>query len=278
MARFLERLDEACQSSESLVCVGLDPDPKRMPAMGVADFNAAIVEATAGLACAYKPNLAFYEALGIPGLTALEQTVTCIRSQAPHAIVIGDAKRGDMGPSSEAYAAAMFRVWDFDAVTINGWGGSDSIEPFLNDPDHGAFLWCRGSNPGSADLQDLEVAGPQGNIPLYQHLALTAGHWNSAGNLGLVMGATNPRQLKSVRNSCPDMPFLIPGVGAQGGDLEAAVGDGVDSNGRRAIVNSSRGIIYASTGSDFAAAAARETARLRDAINRILDSRDQGWR
>ena len=264
MARFLERLDEACQSSESLVCVGLDPDPKRMPAMGVADFNAAIVEATAGLACAYKPNLAFYEALGIPGLTALEQTVTCIRSQAPHAIVIGDAKRGDMGPSSEAYAAAMFRVWDFDAVTINGWGGSDSIEPFLDDPDHGAFLWCRGSNPGSADLQDLEVAGPHGNIPLYQHLALTAGHWNSGG--------------KSVRNSCPDMPFLIPGVGAQGGDLEAAVGDGVDSNGRRAIVNSSRGIIYASTGSDFAAAAARETARLRDAINRILDSRDQGWR
>ena len=278
MPRFLQRLDEACQSSESLVCVGLDPDPKRMPAMGVAEFNAAIVEATAGLACAYKPNLAFYEALGIPGLTALEQTVTCIRRQAPHATVIGDAKRGDMGSSSEGYAAAMFRVWDFDAVTINGWGGGDSIEPFLNDPDRGAFLWCRGSNPGSADLQDLEVVGQQGNIPLYQHLALTAGHWNSAGNLGLVMGATNPRQLKSVRNCCPDMPFLIPGVGAQGGDLEAAVAAGVDSNGRRAIVNSSRGIIYASTGSDFAAAAGRETARLRDGINQILDSRGQGWR
>ena len=278
MAAFLERLDQSCQISQSLVCVGLDPDPQRMPAMSVADFNFAIVESTAEFACAFKPNLAFYEAMGIPGLTALEQTVARIRSQSPHAIIIGDAKRGDMGPSSEAYARAMFGVWDFDAVTINGWGGGDSVEPFLEDPVHGAFLWCRGSNPGSADLQDLDVVVPEGNVPLYQHLAATTGNWNTKGNLGLVVGATNPQQLRSVRATCPEMPFLIPGVGAQGGDLEKAVSGGVDSNGRRAIVNSSRGIIYASTGSDFAEAAARETSRLRDAINRILDSRGQGWR
>ena len=245
---------------------------------GVADFNRAIVDATADLVCAYKPNLAFYEALGIPGLIALEQTLSHIRTRAPHAIIIGDAKRGDIGTSSAAYARAMFQVWDFDAATVNPWGGRDTVEPFLEDPNRGVFLWCRGSNPGSADLQDLDVVGPEGKTPLYQYLALSAGQWSEAGNLGLVLGATYPEQLRSVRQACPGMPFLIPGVGAQGGDLEAVVRNGVDSNGRRAIINSSRSIIYASTSRDFPEAARREATRLKDAINEILGSGGHGWR
>ena len=152
MNNFRSRLENACISARSLVCVGLDPDPARMPVGDAAAFNQAIVEATADAVCAYKPNLAFYEALGIPGLKALEQTVAAIRQSAPTALIIGDAKRGDIGPSAEAYAKAMFQVWDFDAVTVNAWGGRDTVEPFLADAERGVFIWCRGSNPGSSDF------------------------------------------------------------------------------------------------------------------------------
>ena len=278
MATFLERFDRAIELTRSLVCVGLDIYPELLPVPGVVEFNCAIVDATADLACAYKPNLAYYEAMGPAGLEALEQTVAHIRSSAPEALLIGDAKRGDMGGSSEAYAKAMFQVWQFDAVTINPWGGRDSVLPYVEDPARGAFLWCRGSNPGSSDLQDLEVVGRDGNMPLYQHLALSSLEWSEEGNLGLVVGATYPEQLRNVRECCPDAPFLIPGIGVQGGDLEAAVRDGVGSNGRRAVINSSRGITYASRGPDFAEAARRETARLRDAINDVLEAGGKGWR
>ncbi|MDP6227202.1 MAG: orotidine-5'-phosphate decarboxylase, partial [Dehalococcoidia bacterium] len=192
MSTFLTRLERACESNRSLVCVGLDVDPGKMPVADTFEFNRAIVDATADLVCAYKPNLAFFEALGIPGLEALQRTVEYIHSVAPQVIVIGDAKRGDIGPSGQAYARAMFRVWGFDAVTVNAWGGQDTIAPFLEDPDRGVFIWCRGSNPGSADLQDLTVDAPQGRVPLYQHLAQASLSWNGAGNLGLVVGATNP--------------------------------------------------------------------------------------
>ena len=248
-----------------------------MPVGDVAAFNQAIVEATADAICAYKPNLAFYEALGIPGLKALEQTVAAIRQSAPSAIIIGDAKRGDIGPSAEAYAKAMFQVWDFDAVTLNAWGGRDTVEPFLADAEKGVFIWCRGSNPGSSDLQDLATESPAGRIPLYQHLAKDSLTWNGNGNVGLVVGATFPEQLAQVRNICPEMPFLIPGVGAQGGDLDSAIRMGTDSNGRQAIINSSRGIIYASSGPDFAQAARQEALKLRDAINQVLDAMGKGW-
>jgi orotidine-5'-phosphate decarboxylase len=257
--------------------VGLDVDPDRMPVPDVGDFNRAIVDATADLVCCYKPNLAFYEALGIPGLKALEGTVAHIRQVAPQAIIIGDAKRGDIGNSSTAYAKAMFQVWDFDAVTVNPWGGRDTIEPFLSQPDRGVFVWCRGSNPGSADLQDLSVSTQHGNIPQYQHLAREVKTWSAYRNLGLVLGATFPDQLKSVREICPGMPFLIPGVGVQGGDLEAAIQNGSAANGRGAIINSSRAIIYASQGPDFAQAARREAAKLRDAINAVLAAEGKGW-
>ena len=278
MTSFIERLDQACEANRSLLCVGLDVDPERMPVADPLEFNRAIVDATAGLVCAYKPNLAFYEALGLPGLKALEGTVQYIRRNAPSVVIVGDAKRGDIGPSGAAYARAMFQVWDFDIVTVNAWGGHDTVEPFLEDPDRGVFIWCRGSNPGSADLQDLNVDGPEGVGPLYNHLARSAASWNQRGNVGLVMGATNPQQLADVRHLCPDMPLLIPGVGAQGGDLEEAVRLGTDEHGRRALINSSRGIIYASNGQNFAQAAGRAAASLRDSINGILEAQGKGWR
>ena len=277
MTDYLTNLDRACSVNRSLVCVGLDPEPARLPVADVFQFNRAVVEATADLVCAYKPNLAFYEALGLPGLRALEQTIQHIRQAAPQVQIIGDAKRGDAGPSGVAYARAMFQVWGFDAVTLNAWGGADTVLPFLEDESRGAFLWCRGSNPGSADLQDLAVDSPYGKVSVYEHLARTSLDWNRRGNLGLVVGATVPEQLAVVRTACPDLPLLIPGVGAQGGDLPAAVRNGVDQRGRRAIINSSRGIIYASAGDDFAEAARRATAALRDAINQTLDAAGKGW-
>ncbi len=277
MDTFLSRLQRACQTNQSLVCIGLDVDPTRMPVADPFQFNRAIIDATSNLCCAYKPNLAFYEALGLDGLRALEQTVAYIRESAPDIIIIGDGKRGDIGPSGEAYARAMFKYWDFDAATVNAWGGQDTVEPFLADPARGAFIWCRGSNPGAGDLQDLEVNLAQGPTALYQHLAQSAQGWNQHQNLGLVVGATYPEQLAAVRRACPGLPLLIPGIGAQGGDLEAAVRHGIDADGRLAIINSSRSIIYASPNTDFPEAARREASRLRDRINQVLDSEGKGW-
>ena len=278
MPTFVERLRAAGDAAHSLVCVGLDVDPPRMPVADVAEFNRAVVAATADLVCAYKPNLAFYEALGMPGLRALEATVGHIRDVAPHAIIIADCKRGDIDNSARAYATAMFDVWGFDAVTVNPWGGMDTVEPWLNDPARGAFVWCRGSNPGAADLQELAVVhGAGSSRPVYLALAAQARQRASKGNLGLVVGATAPEQLAAVRRVCPDAPLLIPGVGAQGGDLAASVRHGVDAQGRMAVINSSRGIIYASSGADYADAARQAAANLRDGINATLDEMGLGW-
>lgn len=278
MASFVERLDTAAEATRSLLCVGLDPDPDMMPVPDAAEFNRGIVGETAEWACAFKPNLSFYEALGLEGWKALERTIASIRDLAPTAVVIGDAKRGDIGPSGEAYARAMFEVWGFDAVTLNAWGGRDTMEPFLRDPERGGFIWCRGSNPGSGDLQDVETTAGEGGEPLYRRLARESLEWNGQGNLGLVVGATVPEQLGEVREICSDVPLLIPGVGAQGGELEESVRRGVDRAGRRAVINSSRGIIYASRGDDYAEAAGREARRLRDAINAVLEDECKGWR
>ncbi len=277
MSVFVERIQRACGSRRSLVCVGLDPDPALIPVSDVFEFNRAIIDATAGAACAYKPNLAFYEALGPAGLTSLEQTVAHIRKAAADALIIGDAKRGDIGPSARAYAKAMFEVWGFDAVTVNAWGGSDSVEPFLEDESRGVFVWCRGSNPGSGDFQDLETSESGMAMPVYERMARACSGWNSRGNVGLVVGATVPEQLAAVRETCPGMPLLVPGVGAQGGDLEAAVRAGADDAGRLALINSSRGIIYASRDADFAAAAGQAAQNLRDAINAVLEEDGKGW-
>ena len=277
MSGFTERLEQAATAAKSLVCVGLDPDPARMPVSSVSEFNRAIVDATAGLVCAYKPNLAFYEALGLSGLEDLQKTIAHIRDAAPGVIIIGDAKRGDIGPSAQAYAKAMFQVWGFDAITINAWGGKDTVTPFLEDESKGVFVWCRGSNPGSADFQDVQITTNDGPMPLYLNMAMSCREWDTKGNLGLVVGATVPEQLQEVRAACPDMPLLIPGVGAQGGDLEEAVRQGVDSRGRAALINSSRGIIYASSGADFAQAAGREADKLRTSINEVLEADGKGW-
>ena len=277
MSEFLKRIERACGATQSLVCVGLDPDPAQMPVADTLQFNRAIIDATADLVGAYKPNLAFYEALGRPGLEALADTVQHIRDAAPDVLIIGDAKRGDIGSSAQAYARALFGVWGFDAVTVNPWGGADAVAPFLEDATRGAFVWCRGSNPGSADFQDAAAVDETGPAPLYQRVAQACREWNRQGNVGLVVGATVPEQLQAVRQICPDMPLLIPGVGAQGGDLEAAVRAGVDAAGRRALINSSRGIIYAAAGPGFAQAAREAAARLRQQINRTLAAEGRGW-
>lgn len=278
MPSFTERLRAASDAAQSLLCVGLDPDPARLPVPDAADFNRAIVSATADLVCAYKPNLAFYEAMGLPGWRALEATISHIRDVAPHAVIIGDCKRGDIDSSAAAYATAMFDVWGFDAVTVNPWGGMDTVEPWLTNHEKGAFIWCRGSNRGAADIQDLPVDGV-GDLkqPLYLRLARRSQQRASQGNLGLVVGATAPQQLADVRGICPDLPMLIPGVGTQGGDLAESVRSGIDSSGRLAVINASRSVIYASSGDDYASSARTVASGLRDGIRQTLEDMGLGW-
>ena len=262
---FTEKLLNAAKKNNSLVCVGLDPDPQQMPdKIGVFEFNNKIIEATADLVCAYKLNFAFYEALGAECFVTLKRTVDCIPDGIP---VIGDAKRGDIGNTAKAYAEAIFTRLNFDAATVNPYLGFDAIEPFIQYKDKGVFILCRTSNPGSADFQSLNCGTGGESSALFELVAQKAEEWNKYGNIGLVVGATCPEELKLIRQQRPDMPLLIPGVGAQGGDLEKAVRYGVDANGEKAIINSSRQIIYASKGRDSAEAAAEAAARLRDGIN-----------
>jgi len=262
---FIEKLTKASQKNKSLLCIGLDPDPERMPdKVSIFEFNKAIVEATADLVCAYKLNLAFYEALGNEGLDALKQTVNCIPDEIP---AIGDAKRGDIGNTARAYARSIFDNFNFDATTVNPYLGFDSVEPFIQYRERGVFILCRTSNAGAGDFQDLHAELDGSYRPLFEIVALKVSQWNKYGNLGLVIGATYPEELKLIRQSHPDMPLLIPGIGAQGGDLASAVRYGVDSRGERAIINSSRQIIYASPGKDFAQAARRAATELREQIN-----------
>ena len=274
MATFIEKLNRACYCNKSLLCIGLDPDPSRIPTPDVYTFNRLIIEATQDLVCAYKPNLAFYEALGLDGLKDLKRTVEYIRNLNPNILIIGDAKRGDIESSGQAYARAMFEQWDFDVITINAYGGRDSIRPYLEYENRGVFVWCRSSNSGSKDLQD--VTDTEG-APLYQRMAEMVQSLNEEGNLGLIAGATYPRELKSLRKLCPDIPFLIPGIGTQSGNLEKAVKFGVDKLGRGAIINSSRGIIYASAGPDFADAARKQAELLRHSINVVLTQEEKRW-
>ena len=277
MDPFLDRLELACATNKSLLCIGLDVELSKIPVSDPFEFNKAIIDSTLDLCCAFKPNLAFYEAMGIEGLRVLEKTIGYIRQSSPTVIIIGDAKRGDIGPSGKAYAKAMFDFWNFDAVTINAWGGYDTVEPFISDYQRGAFIWCRGSNPGSSDLQDLTVESNTHHKPIYEIMAQSAETWNVKNNLGLVVGATVTQQLKAVRELCPRQAILIPGVGAQGGDLSTSVLNGVDNRGRLAIINSSRGIIYASQESDFAQAARKAAFEIKENINSVLETSGRGW-
>lgn len=265
---FMEKLATAIRRNKSLVCIGLDVDPKLMPEkVSVYEFNKAIIEATSDLVCAYKPNLAFYEALGNEGLDALKRTVDCIPDDIP---VIADGKRGDIGNTAKAYARAIFTNLNFDAATVSPYLGFDSLEPFIENPDKGVFILCRTSNAGAVDFQSLRCEVENGYRPLFEIVALKASQWNTRGNIGLVVGATYPEELRSLRQNYPDMSFLIPGIGAQGGDLATTVSYGVDAQGEKTVINSSRQIIYASRGKDFAEAARRAAAELRGQINSYL--------
>jgi len=248
--------------------VGLDTDPALVPkGVGVFEFNKAIIDATADLVCAYKPNIAFYEAMGSEGVEALKRTRDYIPEGIP---AIVDAKRGDIGNTARAYARSLFDHFNFDATTASPYLGYDSLEPFIEYRDRGVFILCRTSNAGAVDFQSLPLETGDGKKMLFEAVAEKVSEWNTHGNLGLVVGATYPEELRLIRERYPEMPLLIPGVGAQGGELEQVVKYGADAGRQRTIINSSRQIIYASKGKDFAEAARRAAQELRDSINSFL--------
>ncbi len=271
---FLEKLTARWQQNH-FVCVGLDVDYEQLPAIvkeqrtieeAIFIFNRAIIDATANLVCAYKPNSAFYERYGEAGLRALSRTISYSQENFPHIPIILDAKRADIGSTNIGYVLSAFDQLGVDAITVHPYLGKEALAPFLERKDKGIIVLAKTSNLGSSEFQDLLVGEAQ--VPLYQVVARNvAQSWNSNGNCGLVVGATYPVELRRVREIIGDMPLLIPGIGAQGGDVAATVAAGQDSRGWGMIINSSRGIIYASRGDDFAQMAYLATVRLRDEIN-----------
>jgi orotidine-5'-phosphate decarboxylase len=267
---FVDRLSARWRGERTLLCVGLDPDPTRLPShlAGRADalfqFCRDIVDSTADLVCAFKPQIAYFAAAGAEG--QLAALIAHIRSRHPSVPVILDAKRGDIGPTAQQYAREAFERYAADAVTLSPLMGFDSIEPFLASPRHGAFLLCRTSNAGGSELQMLDAGGQA----LYERIAqLAAGPWNVNGQLGLVVGATFPQQLARVRAIAPALALLVPGIGAQGGDLEATLRAGLSLQGDGLVINSSRAILYAGSGASFALEARKAALQTRDQIESI---------
>ena len=278
---FLEQLQDAERQNGSLLCVGLDPEPSKFPASmkgdasKIYDFCAQIVDATADLAISFKPQIAYFAAHRAED--QLEKLMAHMRRTAPHVPVILDAKRGDIGATAEQYAIEAFERYGADAVTLSPFMGFDSVQPYLKHHGKGAFLLCRTSNPGGDDLQNQRLASVEGQPLLYEHIAkLAQGPWNVNGQLGLVVGATYPVEIERVRSLAPTLPLLIPGVGAQGGDAVATIKAGYrQSNGATTgavIVSSSRAILYASSGPDFAQAARNEAMRTRDVLRAAAQS------
>lgn len=261
---FHDHLRHAWRQSQSMLCVGLDPDPARLPPAvhgSLFEFCRAIVDATADLVCAFKPQVAYFAAAGAEA--DLERLCHHIRDHHPGVLLVLDAKRGDIGSTAEHYAREAFDRYAAHAVTVNPYLGGDSVAPFLQHPHGGAFVLCRTSNPGSGDFQSLVADGR----PLYQHVASrVADEWQAIGDCGLVVGATYPAELATVRALAGDLPLLVPGIGPQGGDIAATVANGRDSSGYGMVVNSSRAILYASSDADFAEAARIEAQRTRDAL------------
>ncbi len=269
---FIAKFSAAAAANRSQLCVGLDPDPARFPAHlrskadAIVQFCKGIIDATADTACAFKPQIAYFAALRAE--EQLEEICNYLRANYPAIPIVLDAKRGDIGATAEQYAREAFERYGADAVTVNPYMGFDSVQPYLEWKDRGAIILCRTSNAGGSDLQFLNVDGK----PLYQHVAqLVADKWNTNGQCGLVVGATFPNELAQVRAIVGDMPLLIPGIGAQGGDIEATVKAGRTAAGGGMMINSSRAILYAKTdeekGEDFAQAARRVAQETRDAIN-----------
>jgi orotidine-5'-phosphate decarboxylase len=267
-ASFTDLLARAWTRSQSLLCVGLDPDPARLPASlqgqpnALLQFCSAVVDATADLVCAFKPQIAYFAAHGAED--QLQQLIAYIHRAHPGIPVILDAKRGDIGPTAQQYAREAFERYQADAVTLSPFMGWDSIEPYLAYPERGLILLCRTSNPGGADLQTLDVGGE----PLYERIArLAAGPWNRSGQMGLVVGATAPAELARVRALAPALPLLVPGVGAQGGDITTTVQAGCSADGTGMMINASRAVLYARDDAEFAAGARAAALALSDAIN-----------
>ena len=272
MTTFIRKLEAAWQANNSLLCVGLDPDLKRFPAhlagrpRAIAEFCRAIIDATADLVCAFKPQIAYFHAERAED--QLEEIITYIHDRYPAIPVILDAKRGDIGSTAEQYAREAFERYNAEAVTVSPFLGHDSITPYTVHKERGVIILCRTSNPGGSDMQFLDVEGPGGRELLYQRIARTvAGQWNGNGNCALVVGATFPNELAEVRRIVGDLPLLVPGIGAQGGDIAATVAAGKSSKGTGLIINSGRAILYASGGTDFAVAARAAAIETRDAIN-----------
>lgn len=269
--QFIQKLRRIQRKNDSLLCIGLDPDVRKLPRSLSREknpqlaFNRRIIEATSDLVCAYKLNIAFYESTGERGYRTVHETLRLI----PRRIVtIGDGKRGDIGSTAEHQAMLLLDDWKFDASTISPYMGKDSVEPFIRRPEQGIFLLAVTSNDGSADFQHLSSGGR----PLYEHVVMKAKAWNTKKNIGLVVGATRPVELKRIRSLVPDMPLLIPGIGAQQGDLKATIRYGCDAKGELAVINVGRSVLYASGGTDFAEKARAVAIALKDEMKGIREA------
>lgn len=269
---FMTALEAAWHQRNSLLCVGLDPDPAKFPAHlqgrpdAILEFCKAVVDATADLVCCFKPQIAYFAAHRAED--QLEALIEHIHLAHPDTPVILDAKRGDIGSTAEQYAIEAFERFKADAITVNPYMGRDSVDPYLAYPDKGVILLCRTSNQGGSDLQFLDVDTPRGRMKLYEHVARTvAEDWNASGNCGLVVGATFPGEIARVRELTGDMPLLVPGIGAQGGDIAATMAAGRTAKGAGLMINSSRAVLYAGRDEDFAEAARKVALDTRDAIN-----------
>lgn len=267
---FEQKVRTAMTKNNSLVCIGLDTDYDKLPDHiksepgALFKFNKAIIDATADLVCAYKPNSAFYEALGQDGIRQLKQTADYLHQTYPAIPIILDSKRADIGNTNNGYVDSTFNYLGMDAVTLHPYLGKEALEPFLSRSDKGSIVLCRTSNPGAGEFQDLIVDGH----PLYEHVAKAVfASWNANNNCMLVVGATYPDEMKQIRSIVGDMLFLVPGIGAQGGDIEAVMAAGVDSHNQGMMISSSRGIIFASNGTDFAEAAREQALLLKNKIN-----------
>ncbi len=269
--KFTEKINKAIKNNNSLLCIGLDTDVSKIPQHllkkkdPVFAFNKAIIDSTYKLTCAYKPNVAFYEALGIKGLESLKKTIDYLRLKYPQILTICDAKRGDIGSTAQMYAKSAFDYFGFDSITINPYLGTDSVEPFLEYKDKGIIILCRTSNKGALDFQSLETGGEM----MYLKVAKKILEWNKKyGNCAMVIGATWPEEIKKIRDLDGEIPLLVPGVGTQGGDLEKTVKYGINSKKSGLIINISRAIIYASSGKDFAQKARDKTIEFNNQINK----------
>lgn len=266
----VSKLNGSIRKAKSYLCIGLDPHPNEMFVENVFDFNKEIIDATHDLVAAYKPQFAFYEALGITGLQALKDTISYIRSVNPNIVIIGDAKRGDIGSTAKAYARSLFEFWDVDIATVNPYMGMDTLLPYLEYNDRGIFVICRTSNSGSGEFQNLVVFDGK-KKKLFEFVADLSCGISDGSNVGLVVGATYPEDVKTIRENNPDVPILIPGVGAQGGDLHACIESAVDSMGKGFLINASRSIIFSTKNLvDYPLTTRTKALELRDAINESL--------